>query len=207
MAFDMWWQMALVCSLGAISPGPSLAVVLRNTVAGGRGPGIMCGLGHGIAFTIYSGLAITGIAILLSTNPAALVGLQVVGALFLAWIAGQMLHASRTPGILEIHAEVDGRRGFYEGFLIAFLNPKILAFLTAVFSQFVSDDLTTADQIGMAALAGIIDGGWYVLVAAGLAGTPLLETFQQRRHVVDGVLGTLLLVAALLLLAGPIGLL
>ena len=39
---------SLVCAMGAMSPGPSLAVVLRNTISGGRTQGVMTGIGHGI---------------------------------------------------------------------------------------------------------------------------------------------------------------
>jgi len=52
--------MSLVCVMGAMSPGPSLAVVLRNTISGGRTQGVMTGIGHGIGFgrfsIYYSGL-------------------------------------------------------------------------------------------------------------------------------------------------------
>ena len=41
---------SLVCAMGAMSPGPSLAVVLRNTISGGRTQGVMTGIGHGIGF-------------------------------------------------------------------------------------------------------------------------------------------------------------
>ena len=40
--------MSFICAMGAISPGPSLAVVLRNTISGGRTQGVMTGIGHGI---------------------------------------------------------------------------------------------------------------------------------------------------------------
>ncbi|MCS5545564.1 MAG: LysE family translocator, partial [SAR324 cluster bacterium] len=36
MNLTQWSQLALICIMGAMSPGPSLAVVLRNTVSGGR---------------------------------------------------------------------------------------------------------------------------------------------------------------------------
>ena len=205
MAFDAWMEMAVVCSLGAMSPGPSLGVVLRNTVAGGKIRGIMCGLGHGIGFTIYAGLAVAGLGILIQTNETAFIALQYAGLFFLGFVAFQMLMASRDPGPLTIH-DGGGKRGFFEGFLIAFLNPKILAFLTAVFSQFISTDLTTTDQIGMALLAGIIDGGWYIIVALGLAGTPLIEKLQNKRHLVDAVIGTILMLTAIALLVSLLGL-
>ena len=40
--------MDVIYVLGAISPGPSLAVVIRNTISGGRTSGVMTGLGHGL---------------------------------------------------------------------------------------------------------------------------------------------------------------
>ena len=46
--------MSFVCAMGAVSPGPSLVVVLRNTITGGRMQGIMTGLGHGLGFGIYA---------------------------------------------------------------------------------------------------------------------------------------------------------
>ena len=45
--------LSFVCAMGAISPGPSLAVVLRNTISGGRKQGVMTGIGHGLGFFIY----------------------------------------------------------------------------------------------------------------------------------------------------------
>ena len=52
--------MSLVCVMGAMSPGPSLAVVLRNTISGGRTQGVMTGIGHGIGFGIYAFIAVMG---------------------------------------------------------------------------------------------------------------------------------------------------
>lgn len=36
MVLSTWLSLLGVCLLGAMSPGPSLAVVLRSTLAGGR---------------------------------------------------------------------------------------------------------------------------------------------------------------------------
>ena len=50
---EAWVALATVFVLGAMSPGPSRAVVLRNTMVGGRRQGVMTGIGHGIGFGIY----------------------------------------------------------------------------------------------------------------------------------------------------------
>ena len=49
---------SFICAMGAISPGPSLAVVLRNTISGGRAGGIMTAIGHGIGFSVYAFVAV-----------------------------------------------------------------------------------------------------------------------------------------------------
>ena len=64
----------------------------------------------------------------------------------------------------ENEHQKSGQRGFSEGFMIAFLNPKILAFLIAIFSQFVQPDFTWSERALVACIAMCIDGGWYVLV-------------------------------------------
>ena len=58
MDFTALLGMSLVSAMGAMSPGPSLAVVLRNTISGGRTQGIMTGVGHGIGFGIYAMIAL-----------------------------------------------------------------------------------------------------------------------------------------------------
>ena len=50
--------LSFVCAMGAISPGPSLVVVLRNTISGGRLQGVMTGIGHGIGLSIYAFIAV-----------------------------------------------------------------------------------------------------------------------------------------------------
>ena len=90
-------------------------------------------------------------------------------------------------------------RGFVEGFMIAFLNPKILFFLVAVFSQFINSDITNSDRFIMAVIAGMIDTIWYVLVAVSLAGTNFIDNLKANVIFIDRFIGMILLILALLL--------
>ncbi len=178
----------IVLILGAISPGPSLAVLIRNTVEGGKRRGVACGVGHGIGFGIYAFVAVAGIAQLKASASGAADILELIGGLFLLLLAGLMLRGSSGE---DVH-QSSGRRGFTEGFLIAFLNPKILAFLLAIFSQFVQPDFSWGERAIVAGIAMCIDGGWYVLVALIISGTPLLTKIEQNARQVELVMGTLL---------------
>ena len=178
----------VVLCLGAISPGPSLAVLLRNTMEGGKARGVSCGLGHGIGFGIYAFIAVSGIAQLKASAGGAAEVLEIVGGLFLLLLAVLMIRDSSDEG----EHRYSERRGFAEGFLIAFLNPKILAFLLAIFSQFVQPDFTWGERAMVAGIAMLIDGGWYIMVALVISGTSLLGKLEENARKVELTMGCLL---------------
>jgi len=190
---------AFVLAGGAISPGPSLAVVLRNTIAGGRARGIACSIGHGLGLGIYVFLAISGIAILKSGGGLFSTTLDLAGGAFLIWVAISMLRASGADGKKENTSDEDelqgneNRQGFVEGFLIAIFNPKIFVFLTAIFSQFIAAGMPLSDRLIITFLALVIDTSWYIIVAISLSGTTLLEGLKQRGRLIDIVVAIILL--------------
>jgi threonine/homoserine/homoserine lactone efflux protein len=89
------------------------------------------------------------------------------------------------------------------GFLVAFLNPKILAFFIAIFSQFIEPGLPPGDRLAVALLAGTIDASWYMLVATAIAGTPLLDALRRHAQGIDRAVGSVLLLLAGALLLSP----
>ena len=196
--------MSFVCAMGAISPGPSLAVVLRNTISGGRTRGVMTGIGHGLGLGIYAFIAVMGLSSLLLANEQIFNLLQWAGALVLIWLAFNMI--THNPSVPSKEHEGSGHRGFLEGFMIAFLNPKILVFLVAVFSQFINPDITNLGRFIMAMMAGVIDTTWYVLVAAVLAGTPLVDKLRVNAVMIDRSIGVVLIMLAILLIVKTLGL-
>ncbi len=203
MDFTALLGMSIVCAMGAMSPGPSLAVVLRNTSSGGRAQGVMTGIGHGIGFGIYAFIAVMGLSALLLANEDFFNLLQWAGAAVLFWLAYNML-TYNPSGPAKEH-ESTGRKGFAEGFMIAFLNPKILVFLVAVFSQFIDPKMEDMDRFIMAFVAGIIDTVWYVLVAAVLSGTPVIDKLRSNAVIIDRSIGTVLLILAFMLVLRTLG--
>jgi threonine/homoserine/homoserine lactone efflux protein len=195
---------SFVCAMGAISPGPSLAVVLRNTISGGRTQGVMTGIGHGIGLGIYAFIAVMGLSSLLLANKQIFNLIQWAGALFLIWLAFNMI-IYRPAGISNDN-KGSWRRGFLEGFMISFLNPKILVFMAAVFSQFINPDISSVGRFVMAIMAGVIDTIWYVLVAAVLAGTPIINKLRKNAGLIDRSIGIIMLLIALFLVVKKLGL-
>ena len=183
--------LAIVCASGAISPGPSLAVVIRNTIKGGRSNGIMTGLGHGLGLTIYAFIAVAGLSSILTENQTLFVCVQIAGSFWLIWTGFNMI-LSFSKISSNVH-KPSRRMAFGEGFMISFLNPKILVFFVAVFSQFIHEDLAIMDKIIIILLAGFIDTSWYVLVTMLLVGTNLIHKLKKNSVCIDRLTGTILI--------------
>ena len=181
------WEAILAASvffiLGATSPGPSLIVVLRNTLIGGRRQGVACAVGHGIGFGIYAGSAVFGLILLLDKSPNTFLILQMIGVGLLVFYGVKMWNAE-VEGMQEISTDVGKhqRQGFSEGFAIAFFNPKIALFLVAVLAQVLKlyPEMGFETKLAIGLLGMAIDTLWYVLVALVLTGTPALEALRNK---------------------------
>ena len=206
MDASTWLSLAGICFLGAASPGPSLGVVLTNTVSGGRYAGVATGVGHGIGVGIYASLAAAGVAVVITTAPALFIGLQAAGALFLLWLGAQMLRPVQpgddsTPDRPERLRQTMSQ-SFRQGFLVSFLNPKIAVFFLALFSQFVDPAAGLVEKAAMGALAGGIDTAWYVLVALVLSGTGLAAWLEARSRRFEVGMGAILVLLGITMLVG-----
>lgn len=201
-----WAALATVFILGAMSPGPSLAVVLRNTVSGGRRQGISTGIGHGMGFGIYAFLSAFGIATALSANENVEHFLRWGGIAILLWLGYNFIrHAfsdnSPNPGHEESGSPSEGA-GFVQGFSIAILNPKIMAWMLALYAPFIEAESSLETLIGMGLLGMAIDGSWYVSVAVLLTTGNRVELLRSKAHIIDGAMGLLMFFFAGVLLIG-----
>ena len=183
-----WLTIAALCASGAIMPGLSLAVVVKNTIAGGRSQGVSCGLGHGIGIGIYALGAVVGFSALLASAPQIERGVSVLGGLFLLFLGTQSLRPSSAPAPV---ASFTGQ-GFREGFLTAFLNPKIAVFFLAILGSFIPKESPLSTRLGVALLAMSIDAGWYIFAATALAGSGADRWLADRGRAVSVVTGLLL---------------
>ena len=199
---EAWVALSTVFVLGAMSPGPSLAVVLRNTMVGGRRQGVMTGIGHGIGFGIYAFLAAAGIATALTLHESTQAILKWGGIALLIWLGVKFLKASMGDSYdssVEDEHGPSGRAGFAQGFAIAIMNPKIAAWMIALYAPFIEADISTETLFGMGLLGMAIDGTWYVTVATVLTRGDGVSKLRSQARRIDAAMGTLMFVFAGLL--------
>jgi threonine/homoserine/homoserine lactone efflux protein len=205
MTPEAWVALATVFILGAMSPGPSLAVILSNTMSGGRRQGVATGIGHGIGFGIYAFLAALGLATALSVHDGAQLALRWGGVAILLWLGASFIRSSRRGLKSQEELSREGPSdftGFIQGFMIALFNPKILAWMLALYAPFIDDEVSIDTLLGMGALGMVIDGSWYVTVATFLSSGDRINRLRSNAHIIDGCMGVLMFVFAGLLASG-----
>ena len=204
MDITSWLQIVLVCFLGAISPGPSLALVIGNTIDRGRMYGVATGVGHGTGIGLWALLTAIGISNIIVEMSGLLVSVQALGAFLIAYIGFRTLtsktnQTTRQSDRKSIESKIF-IRGSLEGFLISIFNPKIALFFLAIFSHFVHTDSSWTETGLMGITAGVIDAVWYMTVAVMLTGVGTTRITPYGETIIRKATGSLLILIALYLL-------
>lgn len=184
-----------------MSPGPSLAVVLQQTLRGGRRTGLIAATTHGLGIGLYAMLCISGIAVMITASPLLFTALQWLGAGYLIWLGIKGLRAKghTTATLSDTPTSGSAAR---DGFLVVFLNPKVAVFFIALFSQVIGSDTTLLEKLAYAATAMIIDMGWYMIVAWSFSNPRWLGRLQQHSVWLERIFGVILIALAVRLLVG-----
>ena len=200
MEFSHWLSLFSICLLGAMSPGPSLAVVLKSTLGGGHRAGYATAVAHGAGVGLYGLLTVTGLAVLITRSPRVFLAIQVLGAGYLIALGIKSLRGTN-PAAQQANFGGNSHNAALEGFLVAFLNPKLAVFMLALFSQFLQPGFEAPQKSIMVATVGITDACWYALVVALVSRKSCMAKLQRSAQLIDRIFGVILIVLALSVLA------
>lgn len=198
MTFSAWLSLFMISVLGAVSPGPSLAVVIKNTLGGNRTSGILTAWAHALGIGLYALLSLLGLAIVLKKMPILFLSISYAGAFYLLWIG---INAMRSRGGIAARL-AQGEKNTYlqcirDGAMISLLNPKIGLFFIALFSQFIHVDVGVYGKTITVLTPLITDGLWYSTIALTLSRPNILLFLRARAQFLDRLTGIVLIILAL----------
>jgi threonine/homoserine/homoserine lactone efflux protein len=124
-----------------IIPGPSVLFTLARGVAWGRFVGVLTAVGNGLGMFLLAILVAIGLGPVLSHSKPASVTLQILGGAYLLWLGSRALrHRHEHAAAMTQREEVKPRaiEIIRQGFVVGFLNPKVLIFYIAIFPHFVN---------------------------------------------------------------------
>jgi threonine/homoserine/homoserine lactone efflux protein len=147
-------------------PGPDQALITRNALVGGRRGGLLTMLGGLLGLTVHASAAALGLSALLLTSATAFTILKIVGAVYLLWLAAQMLWSARRSAPAET-IQLPGQKGYLrQGFFSNALNPKVALFFVTFLPQFLTAPREPrAEALLLSAIFGLLYVAWFGLYA------------------------------------------
>jgi threonine/homoserine/homoserine lactone efflux protein len=175
----------------ALIPGPSTAVIVRQSVTAGRRAGVAAMLGNETGIVLWGLAAAFGLTALLLASRIAYDTIRIAGAAFLVWMGVRALWSARRrrpveqagePGVRA--APVSRWRAYRLGLLTNAANPKAGVFAVSFLPQFVPHGAPVLPVlVALSLVWALIDMVWYLSLIwlAGRAGRALGRPAVRRR--------------------------
>ena len=178
MPLDLFFAYVFACALIAVIPGPTVTVIVANSLKHGARAGLLNVAGTQLGLLLMMTTLVVGLSSVIAAMGWLFDWLRYAGAVYLVWIGWKLV---RNPGDLDAPVALP-RGGFVlQGFVVLLANPKALLWFGAFIPQFVDP---RGDYVGQIVLLGltamavalISDGAYAVLT--GRAGS-----FLSRKKV------------------------
>ncbi|GAA4502500.1 LysE family translocator [Actinoallomurus oryzae] len=118
-----------------IAPGPDSVYIVAVALGQGARAGVLSAVGMAVGMVVHVVAASLGLAVLLSSAPEALTGVQVGGGFYLGWLAVSTLRSATTSGLTGRGRPPDGRI-LGRAVVTNLSNPKVILFFAAFLPQF-----------------------------------------------------------------------
>ena len=173
-----------------------MALVTRNTVAGGQRSGFITTAGILTGVCLHATAAILGLSAVLAASASAYQVVKFAGAVYLIGLGIRSLIAARSVGSATDTAQpMTGKSPFLEGFLTNALNPKLVVFFLSLMPQFVMDSRPALPQLLLLSAVFLVVGAvWLTLYVTIIDRVSFVLHRPSVRRAIDVVSGTVLTV-------------
>jgi homoserine/homoserine lactone efflux protein len=192
MTLQVYLAYVLACAVITLIPGPTVTVIIANSLAHGTRAGLLNVAGTQLGLGLMMAILVVGLSSVIAAMGWLFDWVRIAGALYLVWIGWKLL---RSPEALAETKNAAAPRGGFvlQGFLVLMSNPKALLWFGAFIPQFLDPKGNYVGQIAVLgltamAVALISDGAYAVLT--GRAGAILS---RRRVRIVSRMGGTLLI--------------
>ena len=199
MSILIFLKVFSVCLLGAMSPGPSMVVVINNAIFKNRFHGILTSLGHGIGIGIYAIFAVLGVALVIKTNIAVFNGIKIMSIIFLIYLGVKSIIGKKNLDFDKNDFKSE-MASFFQGLSISLLNPKIFIWFVAIYSQFMSVDNNINFNTILILTASIVDAIWYISLTFLVTSKRTLEFIKNKSILFQQLIGGVFIIIGSVLL-------
>jgi homoserine/homoserine lactone efflux protein len=187
---DLYLAYVVACILIAIVPGPTVTVIIANSLRHGARAGLLNVAGTQLGLALMMLTLVIGLSSVIAAMGWLFDWLRYAGAAYLVWLGWKLLRAPEAvPQAGKTAATPRG--GFcLQGFLVIMANPKALLFFGAFIPQFIDPSGNYVAQIALLGVTAMViallsDGAYAVLT--GRAGLLLTKKRVRLASRLSGV--------------------
>ncbi|MEZ4815073.1 MAG: LysE family translocator [Bdellovibrionota bacterium] len=196
--------LAIVHTLSLISPGPDFVLVTRNSVLFSSRIGVWTALGVTSGNAIHILYAVFLTSLLGAQNERVLHILQLLGALYLAWLGVRCLISKPkelyTDEAQRKYGRITHWGAFRSGFLSTLLNAKAAIYFMSVSLQFIMPSQSMLLNAAFFMEFILISGIWFVSLALSSGSRVLKQMLHSNLLLIDRAMGIALLVFAIFMM-------
>ena len=189
MTFETWLAFCAAATALAIVPGPTVTVIIANSLRFGPRAGLLNVAGTQAGVAIWLVIATLGLGAAVEMMGVWFDVVRYAGAAYLVWLGVKLLISK---GDLAMATERARPRGsfFLQGFIVIMSNPKMLVLFGALIPPFISPGGDYSRQLltlGLTFAAIALVGDTLYALAAGRAGRWLSRSRVRAIEIVSGL--------------------
>ncbi|ABM59090.1 LysE family translocator [Verminephrobacter eiseniae] len=197
VAFENLAGVAIIALGMVLTPGPNMVYLTSRAISQGRMAGMISLAGVALGFVCYLLASGLGLAALFKAVPVAYDIIRIAGALYLGYLAWNML---KPKGVSPFEARElpphSPRRLFMMGLVTNLLNPKIALMYAALIPQFIDPSAGSTfqqfTQLGLIQIAIAVTVNGMIVLAASTVSSFLVKrpsVMRIQRWLSGAVLG------------------
>ncbi len=184
MGWEVWVAYCIATTLILVVPGPTIILVVTQTVSYGRKSVIP--LVAGVVFGDFTAmtLSLLGLGAVMAASATFFSVFKWIGAFYLLYLGIKLWRKKSSNMISEQgRKDISSQALFKRSFIVTALNPKGIAFFVAFLPQFISDTEPVTRQLfllgGTFLILALINAALYAIFASQLRET-IKQTNVQR---------------------------
>ena len=177
--------------VGMVSPGPNILVVSQLSADVDRRAGIFAAFGIATCAVVWGLFALLGVKAIFALHTHMRTGLQIVGSLYLCYIAVQLWRTGSVAG--EMKAEpLSALAAWRLGFMTNITNPKSALFFGSVFAAALPENPSLTLMLAIPVMLFVNAAIWYTLLAVAFSHARIRIAYARYRRQIGRAAGLLM---------------
>jgi len=189
---------ALLHLFAVASPGPDFLLVTRQSLRFGRTVAVWSSAGIATGIIFHSIIAITGVSLIVSSNPELFDWLKIGAAVYIAYLGCLSFFSKPKALNKKDRGDNENYLGSYTlGLITNILNPKAILFFVTVFTAVVNESTTTVLLSLYGLYMSVTTFIWFTGISYIFSNQTLTTKYENFIPIFEKVIGIILILIAI----------